>query len=244
VAQEWFENWFDSKYYPILYNNRDYAEAAAFVEHLASYLQLNANDAVVDIACGEGRFAAVLATKAHTVIGVDLSEQRILEAKKLEQDRLHFYVHDMRYPFYVNYFDYAFNFFTSFGYFATPRDNHMAAAAFATSLKKGGKLIVDYLNQDVVLQHLVPQQQMVKQGITFDITKRLVNTKIVKDIRVTDTDGSIHHFQESVSAFNLEDFIILFEAAGLKMIEHFGNYQLQPFHKTTSPRLIMIFEKL
>ncbi|MFA6057072.1 MAG: methyltransferase domain-containing protein [Taibaiella sp.] len=242
--KEWFENWFDSKFYPILYDNRDVEEASLFVHNLVQYLKLPAHSKIADIACGEGRFAGELAALGHEVVGFDLSEQRIEKAKELEHEHLHFYVHDMRFPFYINYFDYTFNFFTSFGYFDTARDNHMAAHAFASALKKGGTLVIDYFNEKYVEQELIPEETIEKEGIRFDIKRGISSGKIVKQINVIDNDGIEHYYQERVSAFELKDFIALFKAEGMELAEHFGDYDLHTFDEKDSPRLIMIFRKL
>lgn len=241
--KEWFEQWFDSRFYPVLYDNRDVEEAGGFVSHLVAHLRPEAGSRIVDIACGEGRFAGQLEQLGYDVTGLDLSERRIEKAKTLENPHLHFYVHDMRFPFYINYFDYAFNFFTSFGYFETARDNHMAAHAFAASLKKGGTLVIDYFNEQYVAQGLVPGETIVKGGIRFDIQREIREGKIIKQIRVTDTDGQEYRYLERVSAFGLKDFVRLFEAEGLSLQEHFGDYGLRPFDPEVSPRLIMVFRK-
>ncbi len=242
AQKEWFENWFDSRFYPILYDNRDVEEASRFVAHLVEYLQPRQGSKIVDIACGEGRFAMQLENYGHEVTGIDLSEQRIAKAKELENDHLRFYVHDMRFPFYINYFDYAFNFFTSFGYFDTHRDNHMAARSFAAALKHGGLLVVDYFNKYVTESMLVPEEMIARGGYDFHIKRFVEQGKIVKEITVSDEDGE-HHYQERVSAFGLEDFVSLFGEGGLELQRHFGDYQLNPFDRETSPRLIMVFKK-
>lgn len=36
----WYEKWFNTKYYHILYANRDYKEAKLFINNLASHLKL------------------------------------------------------------------------------------------------------------------------------------------------------------------------------------------------------------
>jgi len=241
--KEWFENWFDSRYYPLLYSNRDEEEASLFVSGLVDYLKPAPGSRIVDIACGEGRFAQQLAQSGHEVIGIDLSAHRIEKAKEAETSRLHFYVHDMRFPFYINYFDFAFNFFTSFGYFDTARDNHMAAHAFAAALKKGGTLVIDYFNEHYIEQRLVPAETIVKEGVTFHIRRAVKEGKIVKKIAVTDEQGEEHQYQERVSAFELKDFVALFRQEGLELQEHFGDYHLNPFDEETSPRLIMVFKK-
>ncbi len=92
---------------------------------------------MLDIGCGKGRHSVQLASKGFDVTGIDLSEHSITKAKKKENDHLHFFVHDMRLPFWINYFDYAFNFFTSFGYFKTRREHDNAIRTVAQSLKPG-----------------------------------------------------------------------------------------------------------
>lgn len=240
---EWFESWFDSRFYPILYNNRDHEEASLFIENLAAYLDMPVPSKIVDIACGEGRFAQQLSKLGHEVVGLDLSEQRIRKAQMLQTPMLHFYVHDMRQPFYVNYFDYAFNFFTSFGYFDTARDNMRAAHAFSAALKPQGTLVIDYLNKTYTGKRLVESESLSKEGIRFDIKRYIDKGKIVKEILVTDLDGQTYRYEEKVTAFEESDFVSLFAAEGLTLVRTFGDYELRPFENEASPRMIMVFRK-
>lgn len=241
--KDWYENWFSSAYYPILYGNRDENEAERFVNALIEHLKPPKGSKMLDIACGEGRFAFQLEEHGHDVTGIDLSYKSILTAKEQENEHLHFYVHDMRYPFYINYFDYAFNFFTSFGYFGTERDHLMAAKSFARGLKKGGTLVVDYLNATYTINNLVAEETIEKQDYTFRITKNVVEDHIIKDIRFNSLQGEPLHYAERVAAFTLNNFEEIFSKAGLTLTETFGNYRLEPFDELTSPRLIMIFKK-
>jgi SAM-dependent methyltransferase len=241
--QEWFEDWFDAPFYPILYQDRDTEEAALFVDKLMSFLHPPKNSKILDIACGEGRFAKQLGSYGHDVTGIDLSVSRIARAKKMEFKKLHFFVHDMRLPFYINYFDYAFNFFTSFGYFEHQRDNQLAANSFASALKPGGVLVLDYLNKFRALEHLNPEESIRRGDYLFHIRRFLQDQKIIKEIRVQDREGMMHFYQERVSAFGLADFISLFCKANMSVEHIFGDYDLHPFEEKTSPRLILVFRK-
>jgi SAM-dependent methyltransferase len=240
---DWFESWFGSPYYHILYEHRDELEAQAFVETLLNYLQPLPMSTMADIACGEGRFSIELAEHGYDVIGVDLSYANIEKAKKYEHENLHFMVHDMRYPFYINYFNYVFNFFTSFGYFATDRDHMMAAKSFAAGMKKGGLLIIDYLNKEQSLAKLVPEETLQRGKYEFNLQRKLENNHFVKDIYFKDSEGRERHYKESVAAFELSDFIRMFKKAGLSLVATFGDYHLNSYHPFDSPRLIMIFKK-
>jgi SAM-dependent methyltransferase len=240
---EWFESWFGSPYYHILYEQRDDEEAEAFADALLRYLDPSPGARMLDIACGEGRLSRSLAARGYDVTGIDLSHASISLAQRSEAPNLHFYVHDMRMPFYVNYFNLAFNFFTSFGYFGKPRDHHMAARAFASALKPGGFLVVDYLNVETVLAGLVPEEEMERGGINFSIRRRYDGSHFIKEIRFNDRNGNPQHFTERVAAFRLADFLQLFRKVKLGLVNTFGDYRLQPFNPGESPRLVMVLKK-
>jgi len=240
---DWFENWFGSPFYKILYQNRDEYEAQEFIEHLLQYLQPPPGSQMLDIACGEGRFAKQLAEHGYNVTGIDISHPSIETAKAYETDNLQFFVQDMRMPFYINYFDYAFNFFTSFGYFAHNRDHALAARSFAAALKPEGILVIDYLNYENVLANLVPEETIKRGSYTFGIKRKMERNHIVKEISFTDANKKERHYTESVAAFSLSDFIRMFKPTDMSLVGTFGDYQLNSYHPLYSPRLIMIFKK-
>jgi SAM-dependent methyltransferase len=243
AEQTWFESWFNSSYYKILYQNRDHHEAAHFSDALIAYLQPEPGCRIADIGCGEGRFSIQFAQKGFDVTGVDIAANRIEKALLHEANNLHFFVHDMRQPLYVNYFDLSLNLFTSFGYFDTERDHLKAAQSIAIGLKEGGRLVIDYLNIEWVLQQMKAQETIERSGVRFDIQKEYDHKHIIKHIRFQDEEGVERHYTERVSAFTQADFIHLFEQVGLRLEATFGSYALAPFVAENSERLIMVFIK-
>ena len=244
VQKEWFESWFDSSYYPLLYHNRNQEEAALFVEQLMQYFKPAKGSRVLDAGCGEGRFAHQLAQYGLNVVGIDIAASGIQKAKQIENNALDFFVHDMRKPFLVRYFDYVLNFFTSFGYFDHPRDHYLAARSFASSLKPDGIVVIDYLNKTKVIPNLVEEEIVEKHGITFHINRYFQQGKIVKEIHLQDEKGEMHHFKEEVAAFSLADFEKIFQKVGMDLRVTFGDYQLNPFVEESSERMIMVFQKI
>ncbi|MGZ4035978.1 MAG: class I SAM-dependent methyltransferase, partial [Bacteroidia bacterium] len=95
-CDKWFEGWFDSPYYHLLYKNRDYSEAELFIDNLLSFLKPEQGARFLDIGCGKGRHSIYLNKKGFDVTGIDLAENSISCAKQSENEHLHFYVHDMR----------------------------------------------------------------------------------------------------------------------------------------------------
>lgn len=133
---EWYVDWFNSPYYHLLYNNRNYKEANFFIDKLCGHLELKPGAAIWDLACGKGRHSIALSKKDFYVTGTDLSVNSITEASLSAGPNLQFFVHDMRQPFKVNYFDAVFNLFTSIGYFKDTGDNYEVFKNAALALKK------------------------------------------------------------------------------------------------------------
>ena len=242
MQTDWFKSWFNSPYYHILYNARNQEEAELFIDNLCNFLKPAPDSKMLDIACGKGRHSVYLNKKGFDVTGTDLSYASIRFAKKFENPTLQFFVHDMRNLFYINYSDFAFNLFTSFGYFDTDKDHINALKSFAKSLKKDGLLVMDYMNSDKIARNLVPNEVKVIGEITFTISRKIVDSKIIKSIAFSDKSQNFS-FTEEVRAFRLTDFERLFAAAGLQISRTFGDYDLNPFDVNQSDRLIIICKK-
>ena len=246
MQMTWFKDWFNSPYYHQLYFNRDDKEAEAFIDKLINYLKPLPGSKMLDVACGKGRHSIHLAGKAgFDVTGIDLSDDSIREALQFETDTLHFYKHDMRLPFWINYFDYAFNFFTSFGYFNTQREHDNAIRTIAQSLKSNGIIVLDFLNVHYAEDHLVHQSEKVIDGISFIITKWYDETHFYKKIMIE--DEALQEplvYTEKVAKFSLGDFTEMFAYQGLQMQEVFGDYDFGNFDVKRSPRMLMIAKKI
>ena len=244
-ANEWFRIWFSSPYYDILYHKRDKEEAARLIEKLDLYLQIPQHSFVLDAACGKGRHSIALAAKGFDVTGIDLCASAIIEAKNHETDNLHFYLHDIRLPFYINYFDYAFNFFTSFGYFKTMREHNDAMRTIAQSLKLNGVFTIDYLNVHFAEDNLKYEDKSQFDGVTFNITRWYDEEYFYKRIRVEDAVKNVSEtFTERVEKFSLGDFTDMLSYQGLMVENVFGDYELNAYHVKKSPRMIIIAKKI
>lgn len=245
MSKEWFAGWFDSPYYHILYQNHNEQDAQNFINALIAHLTPQyphkipiSQVRLLDLACGKGRHSRYMATKGFDVTGTDLSTQSIEFAHQFEMDNLTFYQHDMRKPFRINYFDFIFNFFTSFGYFDKEEDNVLALKNVASGLKPTGIFILDYFNAEWVKSTLKTDYVQKAGGIDFHIQKRIEKGHVIKKIKFN-ASGVAYKFQEKVRLFTLKEFQDLYTASGLEIIEMFGDYQLNPFDKETSKRLII-----
>jgi len=242
LQKEWFDTWFDTPYYHILYSNRNENEAEVFLNKLLIYMNVPENAAILDLPCGKGRHSIFLAEKGLNVTGADLSVSSIELAKMHEHKHLSFLVHDLRKPAWNEEFDFVLNLFTSFGYFETEAEDKAAFTTLSKALKKGGRLVIDFLNVKNAVNSLKEEETKVIQEIEFHLKKYLHEGYIHKEIRFV-ADNTPFFFTEKVKALTLEDFKRFFTFAGLELTDVFGNYQLQEYDVVQSDRLIMIAKK-
>ncbi len=242
-SKSWFEDWFDKSYYHTLYQHRNEEEAEKFIANLVDFLNLKDGVSVLDLACGKGRHAITLAQYGYRVLGVDLSKNSISAAKKYENDRLMFAVHDMRNPIPGQSFSAVFNLFTSLGYFDAIHENERVLNAIHEMLEVDGKLVIDFMNSQKVIRELVLSEEKTIDEITFQIEREYNGSHIIKHIRFN-ADGDNHHYTEQVQALTADDFDSLLKQSGFKIIRTFGNFDLDPFDADTSERFILVAQKL
>jgi SAM-dependent methyltransferase len=244
-GREWYKDWFNSPYYHKLYFDRDEQEAERFITKLISFLKPAPGSRMVDVACGKGRHSKFLSSLGYDVTGIDISPESITYASQFSSDKLQFFVHDMRLLFRINCFDYAFNFFTSFGYFPTRREHDDAMRTISGCIKKSGIVLFDYLNVHYAEAQLVHQETRNIDDTIYEINRWDDESHFHKKITVRDPQLSepIVHI-EQVAKFSLGDFTDMLSFQRMQVKEVFGDYELNPYHVSKTPRLIIIAEKM
>jgi SAM-dependent methyltransferase len=242
--KDWYKEWFNSPFYHKLYFERDENEARQFMDRLIDHFQPPQNSLMLDLACGRGRHSKYLASKGFDVTGIDISPESIKYAQQFENNHLHFFQHDMRLPSWINYFDYVFNFFTSFGYFPTQREHDDAIRTMAQCIKKGGKILIDYLNVHYVEERLVHNEFKNVAGTEYEIHRWHDDDFFYKRIIVKDDllENPVE-YTEKVAKFSLGDFTEMLSFQNLQVKEVFGDYQLNGYNINGTPRMIIIAGK-
>ncbi len=239
IQKKWFESWFDTHYYHILYRHRDNKEAQKFIKNLVQFLKITKDQRILDLACGKGRHAVYLNQLGFSTTGIDLSKKNIDVAKKYSNSSLDFKIHDMRLPM-KSKFDLILNMFTSFGYFDSLDDDHKVLKSIKESLNVNGIGVIDFMNVSYVIEKLIPMNHENIKGIYFKIERIFDGEFITKKISVKD-GGSIFNFKERVRAFAYNDFKSMLMKNNLKILNSFGSYDLEPYDEKKSKRLILIF---
>ena len=181
---EWFKSWFDSKYYHILYKNRNTQEAHFLIKNLVNLLIPDKNSLFLDLGCGSGRHSIELNKMGYKVDGIDLSTKSLEIAKPFENSRLKFIRADFRKLDFENKYDFILNLFTSFGYFDKENEHAQVFKQIFKSLKNNGHFVIDFLNTKKAVKNISktnPQQTIHIDNIEFRIKKTYDNNFIVLD---------------------------------------------------------------
>lgn len=140
-------------YYDHLMRVVPYRQWAEFVLRKAAELGIKGGRAL-DLACGTGNFSYLLAEAGFEVLGVDLSEPMVREARRKEAEfggRLRFLVGDVRaLPVREGAFDLATSVFDSLNYLLSEEDLRRAILEAGRALRPGGVLVFD-LNTEYAL---------------------------------------------------------------------------------------------
>jgi SAM-dependent methyltransferase len=142
--KEWWETHFDAyyllEYEPIFDLERDRREVARLLDVLA----LPLGSRVLDVPCGQGRHAHLLAEAGLDVTGLDYSAHLLKAARTRGTGKaLRFVRGDMRTlpGEWTGRFAAVANLFTSFGFFLDPADDVRVIHEFARVLAPGGVLV-------------------------------------------------------------------------------------------------------
>jgi len=237
---EWFQNWFDTPYYHLLYDHRNEEEAEFFMKMLIQFLKLKNGDKVLDLPCGKGRHARFLNAQGFDVVGADLSKNSINAAKIFENEKLKFRIHDMRDPL-IGRYNAIFNLFTSFGYFNEEKTNLNVLQHFKNALLPNGHIVIDFLNIIKVESELVPETTIRKNSIDFKIKKYFKNDFLIKEISF-EVEGKNHSYMEKLQCLDLKKMSAIANNINLDVSYIFGDYNLSPFEEQKSDRLILILQ--
>ncbi len=147
-------------------------------------------------------------------------------------------------PFSNKTFDWVLNFFTSFGYFETEKENFEVVSEIARVLTPRGRFLIDLFNRDHVLSTLVPRERQSRKGYDVDIERWFDprTQRVNKRMRVHAPGRKVQTFVESVRAYRREEVEMGLRWAGLEVNELYGNFQGESYNRD-SERLILVGNK-
>lgn len=212
---------------------------------------------ILDVACGTGRHAVLLAARGHHVTCVDMSADYLAATRRRARAHgvdLALVQSDMRDLSALPRmsFDAAINMYTSFGYFDCDEDNVQVLAAITEVLRPGGRLLVDVINRDWFVRNFYPSEFAHAPGAEFVIRDyEEVGGAIVLHQNVFDpqrsrlrwtcrqVDQDREHVVVDYRMYSLHELLAVIRASGLTPVRAVGDYDGRPYD-IFSPRLLCV----
>ena len=208
-------------------------------------LGLPSGSRVLDVPCGQGRHAHLLAEAGFDVEGLDYSEPLLKIARRRGTGpNLHYTRGDMRKlpARWSGRFDAVVNLFTSFGLFTNPADDYQVIREFARVLKPGAVLVWHGGSRDGVMARFLSRDWWETTDGTIVAHERSFDPLSgVLEIQSTwrgagKRPGRRKHRIRLYTATRLAE---LCAGAGLIVEEAFDGFDDRPLRRTSSEMLLV-----
>lgn len=245
----WYESFFGQDYLDVYAYQFTEERARKETDFAVRALDLKPGELVLDLCCGQGRHAVILASGGCNVTGLDLSEQYLkLTAEEAEKRGVPVETvrADMREIPFEAHFDAVVNMFSSFGYLESEAEDAKVLSSIHRALKPGGRVLLDLLNRDWVVDNYIqndwhrdPDGRLYLEHRELDLlTSRnhVTFTEIAPDGAIRDVGG--HH----IRLYTLREVAGMIEAAGLTYESVYGGFDGEAYGIGTR-RMIVIARK-
>lgn len=165
-----------ARYYDLLYHDKNYEQESNYIVSLIQQNALHAQT-ILELGCGTGRHACLLAQKNYSVHGVDISSDMVDQARcrALEfpeiRDNVTFSSDDLRTLALGKTFDIAISLFHVMSYQVTNKDLFAAFTAASRHLEPGGIFIFDCWYGPAVLTQVPAVRIKRCENENFSITR-------------------------------------------------------------------------
>ena len=207
-------------------------------------LALPAGARVLDVPCGQGRHAHLLAEAGFRVEGLDYSKYLLDRAKERGTGpTLHYTRGDMRAlpARWTGRFDAVVNLFTSFGFFTEPADDAKVIAEFARVLKPGGVFVFHGGSRDGVMSRFLARDwwksddgTMIAHERSFDPLSGIL--AIQTAFEGPDGSGTREHRIRLYTATRLAELCL---DAGLVVHEAYDGFRDRPLARKSGEMLLV-----
>jgi SAM-dependent methyltransferase len=229
-------------YGPVFTPERNERDADLIVRSLG----LEPGAAVLDAPCGHGRIANRLAARGFAVTGLDITPAFLARAgadAAAAGVSAEYVQGDIRSLPWTGRFDAVVNWFTSFGYFDDDA-NRAVLRGFRGALRPGGRLLVEQLNRDRVVQNLPPSGERVllvgerNDDLMIDRVRLDERTNRTVTERIVVRDGRVRRFTFTVRTFTVPELTSWLLDAGFSAVEAY-DHALEPFSLAAERMLVV-----
>lgn len=246
MMTDWCKDYFDEWYGELILDSIPAEITKQQTNLLIRSLLLDPKKTVMDLGCGKGRHALALAREGYQVTALDFSQSYIEELTTQSQKEslsIRTLLQDMRCWNESDRYHALYMMFTSFGYYSD-EENEKIIFLIASSLKKGGRFLLDIENREYILKFFIHEKWREKEnGFLLERHKFFPLTSWLTTKRVfVNKTGEQKQSVRQYRLYSAHEIIHLAKKAGLSLVESMGDYSGIQF-QINSPRIIFVFEK-
>ena len=242
----WYVDFFREDYLDVYRHLFSAERAEKEVAFAAQALDVKAGARVLDLCCGQGRHAVILARRGLRVAALDLNPaylEMAREAARAAKVSLETIVADMRHIPFTNRFDAILNMYTSFGYLESEAEDLKVMKSAADALKPAGRLLLDMLNREWAVANYIQNDWHSGADGTLYIERRdldLVSSRMHVKFVIVGPDGarrdSVGHH---IRLYTLTETTRLLQRVGLEVKAVFGGFEGEPYAIDTRRMLVL-----
>ena len=249
LAQNISVHWTES-YFEHLYQKRwalGPASAATHAEaaHLLTLLDPPRELPLLDLACGQGRYAVPLASLGRRVVALDASRALLtIAAQQTARTATspRWVRGDMRsLPLAPSFGGVLL--LDSFGFFDQDDENLRVLREARRILRPKGRLLTALANGTPILADFRARDEERRGSMVLEIdrTLRRKPAQLIERITARDPNG-IAYFERRQRLYSCRDLIALLEAAGFGVCGVSADYEGRPFDAAVSPKMVILAE--
>lgn len=248
----WWDDFFDESFADLLLERSNQERFSQEVDFLIAELELKNGHLAFDQCCGSGEVSCALAQCGIQVVGVDQSApyiERAIEKGNKHQLNCNFYKADALTFIPIEPCDAAFNWYTSFGYSEVDAVNKKMLECAYSSLKRGGKFVLDYTNPAFIFQNFTEhkifkcpiqgQEMIVLKECEADLKRGM----LISSWTYLSPNGEKRSKRGESRIYLARDIEDMLKACGFEVISFKGGLSHEPFTKN-SARCIVTARKI
>jgi SAM-dependent methyltransferase len=216
------------------------------VSGLWKLLNLTPGSRVLDLGCGHGRHAVVLAEHGARVVGVDVSEALVTRARDLATERgtrVRWVRGDMRQLPFRSECVTAAVLIDGFGFFETEEQNTAVLSEAARILEAGGRLALKVLNGGPVMDDFRETAREERDGVAVVISRTLSfdPPRMIEKITISGNRGH-GDYERRQRLYMIDELQAGLERLGFRIDGLFADPHATPLERT-SPAIWIVAQR-
>jgi ubiquinone/menaquinone biosynthesis C-methylase UbiE len=220
--------------------------ASSEIDKLISLVDIESKTNVLDLGCGIGRHSLELARRGFLVTGVDRTKSYLENAEKIAKEEdltIEFILGDMRTFTRLDTYQLAISMFTTFSYFEDPEEDKKTLRNIYTSLKKGGKFVLEMMGKEVLARIFLEKEWQENNDVFF-----LQERKVSKDWSwmqgrwILFKEGKKYEYNVDHRLYSGMELTELLKNVGFSKIKIYGGLEGSPYDNHAN-RIVAVAEK-